>query len=194
MNAESIMRRVTGAVKNAVVWGAAWFLLAMGVFGVARITGVGPDHVSLLDAIGMSMRIGVMGGITGGAFSAFIGTFYRGRRLSQIDLVRFGIGGAIFGGSFVGAFLLSANLLTGGGLSALRYIVDDILIGTGFGGATAAATMWLAQRAERVSDGGDYEVEHRDPERLKGADPLRDLDVRGAGQRERDASRGDAGR
>lgn len=83
MNIDSIIRRVTGAAKNAVVWGAAWFILAMTVFGVSRVTGVGPAHVSLLDAIGMSIRVGVMGGITGGAFSAFIGTFYRGRRLSE---------------------------------------------------------------------------------------------------------------
>lgn len=197
MGLESIIRRVTGAVKNAVVWGAAWFLLAMGVFGVAYVTGVGPDHVSLLDAIGMSVRIGVMGGITGGAFSAFIGIFYRGRRLSEINWVRFGIGGAVVGGSFVGAFLVAANLLTGGGLSVLRSIVGDIFIGAGFGAATAAATMWLAQRAERVSGTSELEIEARDLERLKGEDPLANLDARvasAARQRERDAARRDATR
>jgi hypothetical protein len=193
-NVESIIRRVTGAVKNAVVWGAAWFLLAMGVFGLAHVTGVGPAEASLLDAIGMSIRVGVMGGITGGAFSAFIGTFYRGRRLADINWVRFGIGGAIGGGSFVTAFLTSANLLTGDGLPALRNILDDIVIGTGFGGATAAATMWLAQRAERVSGGGDHEIDERDPERLEEADPLANLESRVVRQRERDASRGDVER
>jgi hypothetical protein len=194
MNVESIIRRLTGAAKNAVVWGAAWFLLAMGVFGVSHLSGVGPAHVSLLDAIGMGIRVGVMGGITGGAFSAFIGTFYRGRRLSEIDWVRFGIGGAVVGGSFVGAFLVSANLLTGDGFPALRYIVDDIIIGTGFGGATAAATMWLAQRAERVSGGSDHELQDLELERLRGEDPLAKLEARVARLRERDASRGDAGR
>jgi hypothetical protein len=191
MNVESMIRRVTGAMKNAVVWGAAWFLLAMGVFGVARITGVGPAHVSLLDAIGMSIRVGIMGGITGGAFSAFIGTFYRGQRLSDINWVRFGIGGAIVGGSFVGAFLVSANLLSGDGIPALRNILDDIVIGTGFGGATAAATIWLAQRAERVSGGGDREIYERDPERLKEAGLLAKLEARVVRQRERHTSRGD---
>ncbi len=187
-NIASIIRRVTGAAKNAVVWGAAWFLLGMGVFGVANLTGVGPADVSLLDAIGMSIRVGVMGGITGGAFSAFIGTFYRGRRLSEINWLRFGIGGAIVGGSFVGAFLVSANVLSGDGLPALRDILDDIVIGTGFGGATAAATMWLAQRGERVSGGSEYELEHRDVERLKESDPLAELEARVARQRERGAS------
>ncbi|HET7550648.1 MAG TPA: hypothetical protein VFK04_05115 [Gemmatimonadaceae bacterium] len=189
MNIDSIIRRVTGAAKNAVVWGAAWFILAMAVFGVSHATGVGPAHVSLLDAIGMSIRVGVMGGITGGAFSAFIGTFYRGRRLSEINWVRFGIGGAVVGGSFVAAFLVSANLLTGGGLPALGNIFDDIIIGTGFGGATAAATMWLAQRAERVSGGSDDEIEHQELERLEGADPLANLAARVARQHERGASR-----
>lgn len=189
MNIESIIRRVTGAAKNAVVWGAAWFILAMGVFGIAHVTGIGPAHVSLLDAIGMSIRVGVMGGITGGAFSAFIGAFYRGRRLSEINWVRFGIGGAVVGGSFVAAFLTSANLLSGGGLPALQNILDDIVIGTGFGGATAAATMWLAQRAERMTGGSAHEIEHRELERLEGEDPLAKLEARVARQRERGASR-----
>ena len=189
MNAESIIRRVSGAVKNAVVGGAAWFILALAVFGVSHVAGVGPAHVSLLDAIGMSIRVGVMGGITGGAFSAFIGAFYRGRRLSEINWVRFGIGGAVVGGSFVAAFLVSANLLTGGELPALRNILDDIVIGTGFGGATAAATMWLAQRGERVTGGSARELERPERERLKGADPLANLEAKSARQRERDAPR-----
>lgn len=189
MSIESIIRRVTGAAKNAVVWGAAWFTLAMAVFGVSHITGFGPAHVSLLDAIGMSLRIGVMGGITGGAFSAFIGAFYHGRRLSEIDWVRFGVGGAIVGGFFVGTFLVSGNLLTGGALPALRNILDDIIIGTGFGGVTAAATMWLAQRGERGSEVPRHEMENRAMGSLDSADPLADVRPEDAVRRERSASR-----
>jgi hypothetical protein len=189
MSIESIIRRVTGAAKNAVVWGAAWFTLAMAVFGVSHITGFGPAHVSLLDAIGMSLRIGVMGGITGGAFSAFISTFYHGRRLSEINWVRFGIGGAVVGGSFVGAFLVFANLLTGGGLPELRNILDDIIIGTGFGGVTAAATIWLAQRGERGSEVADPEIESSAIGSLKSADPRADALPEDAPRRERSASR-----
>lgn len=190
MNIESIIRRMTGAVKNAVVWGTAWFIFAMAVFGVAHISGVGPAHVSLLDAIGMSIRVGVMGGITGGAFSGFISLFYRGRRLSDINWVRFGIGGGIVGGLFVSTFLVAANVLTGGGLPALHNIFDDIVIATSFGGATAAATMWLAQRAERVARRNDDELERSELEQLKGADPLAEVEAKGMRQRERSTSRG----
>lgn len=185
MNVERIIRRLTGAAKNAVVWGTAWFTFAMAVFGVSHIAGIGPAHVSLLDAIGMSIRIGIMGGITGAAFSGFISLFYRGRRLPEINWVRFGVGGGIVGGLFVTTFLVGANLLTGGGIPALGNIFDDIVLATGFGGATAAATMWLAQRAGRVPGGIDDEIDRPELERLKGADPLASAEAKDVRQRER---------
>ena len=184
MNVERIIRRLTGAAKNAVVWGTAWFSFAMAVFGVSHITGIGPAHVSLLDAIGMSIRIGIMGGITGAAFSGFISLFYRGRRLSEINWVRFGVGGGIVGGLFVTTFLTTANLVSGDGLPALANILDDIILSTGFGGATAAATMWLAQRAGRGSGGSDDELGHPEHEHLKGVDPLANVGAKEVGERE----------
>jgi hypothetical protein len=153
MSDENVVRRVTGAVKNAVVWGVAWFALAFAaILGLRTLGVVVPSYIDWLDAMGMAIRIGVMGGITGGAFSLFISQFYHGRRLSQISWTRFGLGGAIVAGLFVPTFLVMANLMTGGGLLPFDAIRGDIVMAALFGGIAAGGSMWLAQRAEAAPD------------------------------------------
>jgi hypothetical protein len=157
----SIIRRLAGAVRNGVVWGATWFGLAMVGFGVLRI--VNDNPVSWLDAIGMSLRIGVVGGLTGGAFAAFISFFYRGRRLSEISPARFGIGGGIVALAFMMAWLGLGNLLTGGSIPPWEDINSDLFYATLFGGISAGASMWLAQRGSTVPD----ETEEAELQRLE---------------------------
>lgn len=154
----NIIRRLGGAVRNGVVWGAAWFGLAMAGFGFLEITT--DTTVSLLDAIGMSIRIGIVGGLTGGAFAAFISFFYRGKRLSDISPVRFAIGGGILALTFMMAWLGLGNLLTGGSVPPWEDINSDLLYATLFGAISAGASMWLAQRAPAASDGLEEPDEH----------------------------------
>ena len=155
----NIIRRVGGVVRNGVVWGAAWFGLAMAGFGILEI--VTDNQVSLLDAIGMSIRIGIVGGLTGGAFAAFISFFYRGRRLSEISPVRFGIGGALVALTFMMAWLGLGNLLTGGSVPPWEDINSDLLFATLFGGISAGASMWLAQRGSSLPDATEDAEPHR---------------------------------
>ena len=157
----SIIRRLGGAVRNGVVWGAAWFGLAMAGFGFLKIVNDSP--VSWLDAVGMSIRIGIVGGLTGGAFAAFISFFYRGRRVSEISPVRFGIGGGILALAFMMAWLGLGNLLTGGSIPPWQDINSDLLYATLFGGISAGASMWLAQRAPAGTEGMDDEEVGRLP-------------------------------
>jgi hypothetical protein len=150
MSDRTVTRRVAGAVRNAVAWGIAWAALAFAaIIGMRTLGVVVPPWIDWLDALGMSVRIGVMGGITGGAFSLFISQVYRGRRLSQISWKRFGLGGALLAGLFVPTLLVLANLMTGGGLLPFSAIRSDIVLATLFGGIAAGGSMWLAQRAER---------------------------------------------
>jgi hypothetical protein len=181
MRSGSIRRRVVGAAKNGVVWGVAWFALAFVTILALRTLGVVvPASIGVLDAIGMAVRIGVVGGIAGGAFATFISLFYRGRRLSEINWVRFAIGGAIVAELFMLAFFAIANLASGDGFPALANILDDLIIAPVFGGIAAGASIWLAQRAEAVS--GEHAEE---PELLAGGDPLASMNVRDARPRER---------
>jgi hypothetical protein len=154
----SIIRRLAGAVRNGVVWGAAWFGLAMVGFGALRILNDNP--VSLLDAIGMSIRIGIVGGLTGGAFAAFISFFYRGKRLSEISPARFGFGGGIVALAFMMAWLGLLNLLTGGSIPPWKDIDSDLFFATLFGAISAGGSMWLAQRGAALPDETEAEL-HR---------------------------------
>jgi hypothetical protein len=155
MTARNIVRLLTGTAKNGVVWGAAWFTLAfVTLIGLRTIGVMVPPEIGVLDAIGMAIRVGIVGGIAGGAFAVFISLFYRGRRLSEIDWVRFGLGGATVAVLFVLAFFALGNLATGDGFPALDDILSDLIMAAVFGGIAAGASMWAAQRGEAVSIGG----------------------------------------
>jgi hypothetical protein len=155
MTTENIARRLIGAMKNGVVWGVTWFALAfVTVIGLRTIGFVVPAEIGVLDAIGMAVRVGFAGGVAGAAFAVFISVFYRGRRLSEINWVRFGLGGAVVAVLFLLAFFAIGNLATGDSFPALDDILSDLIMGAVFGGIAAGASMWVAQRAETASIGG----------------------------------------
>jgi hypothetical protein len=155
MNMKNIVRRLTGAAKNAVVWGVTWSGLAFGtILGLRTIGVMVPPEIGVLDAIGMAIRVGIVGGIAGGAFALFISRFYRGRRLSDISWVRFGLGGAVVAELFILAFFAIMNLASGGGFPAWKDITSDLVMAAVFGGIAAGASMWLAQRTETRSISG----------------------------------------
>ena len=67
MGAGNVRRLLTGAARNGVVWGIAWFALAFVTILVLRTIGViVPATIGVLDAIGMAIRIGIVGGIAAG--------------------------------------------------------------------------------------------------------------------------------
>lgn len=158
---KNIVRRLTGAVKNGVVWGVTWSALAfVTILGLRTLGVVVRAEITVLDAIGMAIRVGIAGGLAGGVFALFVSRFYRGRRLSGIHPVRFGVGGAVVAGVFMVAFFTLPRLLSGEGLQPLGDIVSDLIIAAAFGGIAAGASMWLAQRTEGRSIGGPDEHGH----------------------------------
>lgn len=149
MSEEEKPRRFRAIIKNALVWAVGWGAAGTGVASLIRLSdGIAPLN-ALLDGIGMGVRIGVAGGIAGAAFATFISLAYRNRKLSGINWVKFGIGGALFAGIFLPAFLQTMNLISGGGMVAWSEINGDALMAAVFGGITAAGTMKLAQHDER---------------------------------------------
>ena len=179
MGAGNVRRLLTGAARNGVVWGIAWFALAFVTILVLRTIGViVPATIGVLDAIGMAIRIGIVGGIAGGVFAACIRLFYRGRRLSEIDPVRFGLGGAIVAELFMLAFFAITNLAAGNGFPRLDDILSDLVIAAVFGGIAAGGSMWLAQRSEPGADEAPDALAGSDPRTAIGAgDPLASLDA-----------------
>jgi len=141
-------RRRRGIFRNAVTWGITWGALGTVIASLMRLSDKIPFGHALLDGLGMGIRIGVVGAITGAAFSTFISVAYRGKRLAEISAARFGIGATILAGLFVPTALETMSLLTGGGFVPLNLVTDDLVFSAVFGGITAAGTMILAKRDE----------------------------------------------
>lgn len=146
------LRRARGVVKNAFVWGVGWSAAALIVFTVLRFAGFFRP-VPWTAGLFLAARFGVVGAIAGGAFSTIIGIVYHGRRLRDINWVRFGLAGAAVTGVFVPLFLQLMNILSGDGLVPWRFVLDDAVWTAILGGIVAGGSMKLAQRAPAVATG-----------------------------------------
>jgi hypothetical protein len=140
-------RRFRGTIRNAVVWGIAWAVLGFATQLVLRITGVIDAPVSVLDAVGIGLRVGVGGAIAGTAFSSFIVATYRNRRIRGISCLKFGVGGAVVTTISITGFIQGASLLGGGGVVPWRYLDSTLAMFAVFGFGAAAISMKLAQLA-----------------------------------------------
>lgn len=156
MLSDDRIRRLRAGLRNALMWGAGWSATAFVVMVVMRLAGAGGEGTPLLYMIGMAVKFGVWGTIAGGVFSTIIGLLYRGRRLSEISVVRFGLGGAIVTGVFVPLFMQALNLISGDGLVPWSLVNDDAVITAVFGGVAAAVSLKLAQRADLALRGGRH--------------------------------------
>ncbi|HEX9164508.1 MAG TPA: hypothetical protein VF862_01255 [Gemmatimonadales bacterium] len=160
------------ALRNALVWGGAWFALAIGVFAVLAVVGFVPPGIGWMDRIGMAIRVGIVGVLAGAAFATFIRFRYRGRRLSDLSWVRFGLAGGVLTGLLVPAWMQTTNLLSGDGLVPWALIRGDILVSTVFGAVAAGSSLRLAQLAEARLPGGNHDrLKHPDPHRRLGNGP-----------------------
>jgi hypothetical protein len=142
------LSRLRATFRNSIVWGVAWGAFGSAVATVMRLFDKIPFGYALLDGLGMGIRIGFAGALASAAFFAYISVAYRGKRLSEISWVGFGLGGAVVAGLFVPAFLQTMSILTGGGVVPWHLVLDDSVYSTLFGGITAAGTMILAQMDE----------------------------------------------
>jgi hypothetical protein len=127
---KTILKRLRGAIGNAVIWGAAWFGITLALLSILYVAGDSPLMSWELVLRGAS-SMGATGFLAGGAFSAFLGFAYRDRSLLDINIGWFALGGAVVAG-------------VGGAV-----IANGALLGAIFGGVTAAGTIKLAKRASR---------------------------------------------
>ena len=148
-----IIRVIRGAVGNALVWGGAWFVSALAIFATLKLTGAA--HAPWESAVRGAAMFAVMGTIAGGFFSTFIGLRYRGRRLSEINWVGFGISGGIVTGLFVPSFIVLMRFLSGDPFLSVRLLLTNGAVGAVLGGVAAAASMKLAQLGEKRLPPGD---------------------------------------
>jgi hypothetical protein len=140
------MKNIKALIGNAFFWGAGFTATAFVTLVILRLVGA-LAPMTMLDDIGMSIRIGMMGAIASVAFSGAIRLIYRGKRLRDINWKRFALAGAVVTGVFVPLFMQTMSVITGGGLVPLKYIIGDMTFAPIFGGLVAAASIRLAQRA-----------------------------------------------
>jgi hypothetical protein len=140
-------RRLRGAIGNALLWGAGFAAFGAATLVALRLTGIVHGRLSWLGLLGMAVRFGFWGVVAGGAFATVVRLVYRGRRVSNIGWVRFGIIGGLVTGAFVPLFMQLMNVLSGDGMVAWGLVLDDAVWATVFGAVAAGGSMRLAQRA-----------------------------------------------
>jgi hypothetical protein len=152
-------RHLKAVVRNAVTWGAAWAVAGGGVVAVLTLFNPALGIESLVERLGVAIvaglawgiRFGIAGGVIGTVFSSVVRLGYRGRRLADINPLRFAALGAVVGGVGVPLFLQLMNLLSGDGPVAWGLVLDDAQWATVFGAAAAGGTILLARRADALA-------------------------------------------
>ncbi len=155
-------RRTARAIlRTAVLWGGAWAVAGGGLIALLTVFSPGPGVASAAGRLGMAalagigwgLRFGLAGFVIGSIFSSVIRLGYRGKRLAEINPVRFALLGAVVGGVGVPLYLQTMNVLSGGHPIAWGLVTDDAVWATVFGAAVAAGSILLARRADTLPAG-----------------------------------------
>jgi hypothetical protein len=153
-----MLKRVRGALGNALLWGAGWLGVTAVTFGVLRVLGVLAPEFSWGAVLETAVNFGIIGTVAGGAFSALIRLRYHGRDLLEISATRFGVSGGLLAGLFVPAFIILGRMATGVGFLPLDVLVQSGALAAVLGGLTAGGSLKLAQKASLAllpqDDGG----------------------------------------
>lgn len=179
--ADNRFRHLRAVLRNAVMWGAAWAVAGGAIVAVLSLFDPDPGIESLVERLGMAIlagiswgvRFGIAGAVIGTAFAGVIRFGYQGRRLADINPVRFTLLGAVVGGVGVPLFLQLMNVLTGGELIAWGLVSDDAVWATVFGAVVAAGSILLARRADALVRGAspDQIQHHADLDGLPATEP-----------------------
>jgi hypothetical protein len=156
---DSRSRGVRAILRNAVTWGGAWALAGGAIVTALSLFHPGPGVESLAERLGMAIlsgiswgvRFGIAGAVIGTVFSSVIRLAYRGRRLADINPLRFALLGAVVGGVGVPLYLQTMNVLSGDGPIAWGLVTDDAIWASVFGAAAAAGSILLARRGDALA-------------------------------------------
>ena len=154
-------RLLRAALRSALTWGAAWALAGGALMAVLGLFDPDPGIESLVERVGLALisgvawgvRFGLAGAVIGTAFFGVIRLGYRGRRLADIDPLRFAMLGAVLGGVGVPLYLQAMNVLTDGSPIAWGLVTDDAVWASVFGAAVAGGSILLARRADALPHG-----------------------------------------
>lgn len=145
-----VLRRLRGALGNALVWGVTWFTGAFAVFvALELIWGLGSEVAPWRLVFAIATNVGVTGLATGFAFSAYLRLRHFDRPLLGIRVGRT----ALVGGTVAAAISLGFSALirlSMGDPIAVGEVIAGVPMVALFGAATAGATLHIAQRSVRA--------------------------------------------
>jgi hypothetical protein len=150
MPAPDLFRRLRAIALNGLVWGGAWFL---GVMTLATTANLVEGRGLRVEGWELAVPGGILFAVAGVAFSTVISLVLRGRRLSELNWIRFGLGGAVVSFFFLPTLLSVLRALSGDDMLPFTKLLGTGALGFMFGGVAAAGTLKLAQLADRFSSG-----------------------------------------
>jgi hypothetical protein len=146
MPATDLFRRLRAIALNGLVWGGAWFL---GVMTLATTANFVEGRGFLIEGWELAVPGGILFTLAGIAFSTVITLALRGRKLSELNWIRFGLGGGIVSFFFLPTLLSVLRTLAGDDMLPFTKLLGTGALGFMFGSVAAAGTLKLAQLAEK---------------------------------------------
>jgi hypothetical protein len=142
-----LLRRIRGAIGNALTWAAAWFGGSLALLGALGLAGLVPP-IGLGMLLRLSLNVGITGFLAGTGFSLFLGTRYGNHQLEDLRVGRVALWGTALSGLLAPALSIVTMRFGASGIG-LGFLAASA-IGAGiFGGLTAGGTIALAQRSAR---------------------------------------------
>lgn len=143
-----ILRRLRGALGNAIFWGASWFGVMWTFLAAANVAGIIEADDPWRLVLYVAGNAGVTGFLTGGVFSAYLSVAYQDRSLLDLKARRVALGGAAVAALFSAGFGLVLRTSAG-----IPIIVGDFITGAfwsaALGAVMAAGSIRIAQHAAR---------------------------------------------
>ena len=154
-----ISRRLRGTLGNALVWAAAWFIAAFPVAVLLPVfLDVLPNFTYLGAAMFLAPTLAVMGFVSGGAFSLYLGVAGRNQRLNELRPGWVAVGTGIIVGLLMAAFVIVFVTLRGFPVSVSATILAASISAT-LAGVTALGQVKIAQKALTPGEEGHDALE-----------------------------------
>jgi hypothetical protein len=162
---KNVFRRLRGALGNALVWAGAWFIAAFPLTALAPVIfGTAPGFTYLGAWMFLAPTLAIIGFVSGGAFSVYLGIAGRDRGLNELKPGRVALGTGTTVGLLMAAFLIAFVTLRGFPVSVGPTIITASIFG-GLAGVTALGQIKIAQKALTPGEEGHDELESG-PEQL----------------------------
>ena len=148
------LRRIRGALGNALVWGSGWFVAGCVLFLGFSLFDPYPTQMSrefLAAILQVGLATGIAGAVTGAVFSAFIAANFRNKKLRDVSATRFALDGTLVTVLVVLSYAYVSSLSSEWPLF-LRDLVRPLLTFVPVGAITAFGSIKLAQRALPAHD------------------------------------------